>query len=76
MDYPTEYSLSESLKSEHRQRFYEQNKTIAIAMILIVFLLPFVGVFVRGLLGAVCGVVLSVLAYYFVPYLVLTMRKM
>ncbi|MGB0910802.1 MAG: hypothetical protein ACPGYT_10585 [Nitrospirales bacterium] len=71
----SELSLRDSLKSEQRQRFYEQNKTIAIVMIVIVFLLPFVGVFVRGLLGAVGGVVISILAYYFVPYMVLMVRK-
>ena len=40
-------------------------------MILIVFLLPFVGLYITGLFGAVLGVVLSVAAYYLTPYVVL-----
>ena len=74
MAYPSELSFSESLKSAHRQYFYEQNKPLAIGMILIVLLMPFAGMMVRGLLGAVCGAVLSVVAYYLAPYLVLKMR--
>ena len=74
MDFPTELSLSNSLKAEQRRLFYERNTTIAVVMILIVFLMPFAGVFVRGLFGAVCGVGLSVLAYYLTPYIVLKMR--
>jgi len=44
-------------------------------MILIVFLAPFVGIFVNGLIGAVWGVGLSVLGYYFAPYAVLKLRE-
>jgi len=55
--------------------FYQQNPRIAIAMILIVFLAPFVGIFVKGLIGAVWGVGLSVLGYYFAPYAVRKLRE-
>ena len=40
----------------------------AIAMILIVFLLPFAGLYVTGLLGPVLGVLISVAGYYLTPY--------
>ena len=40
-------------------------------MIVLVFLAPFVGLFIQGLAGVVWGVVLSALAYYLTPYLVL-----
>ena len=66
-------SFTDSLKSEQRKQFYEQKKKMAIAMILIVFLMPFIGVYVSGLFGAACGVVLSVLAFYLTPYVVLRM---
>jgi uncharacterized membrane protein len=62
------------LKSEERKDFYERNKPIAICMILVVLLVPIVGAFVRGLFGAVLGVVISVLAYYLTPYVVLRLR--
>lgn len=38
-------------------------------MILILFLAPFAGLYVTGLLGSVVGVVLSVAAYYLMPLL-------
>ena len=53
-------SFSESLTNARRTAFYESHKPIAVVMILIVFLLPFVGVFLRGLIGAVSGVIISV----------------
>lgn len=66
-------SFSESLTSARRMAFYENHKAVAVVMILIVFLLPFVGLFVRGLIGAVSSVLISVLCYYLTPYLVLTL---
>ena len=38
-------------------------------MIFIVFLLPFAGLFVYGLIGAAASVVISALGYYLTPYL-------
>ncbi|GJL55058.1 MAG: hypothetical protein NPIRA02_21900 [Nitrospirales bacterium] len=63
------------MHSAQRQRFYEQHIRIAIAMILIVFLLPFAGVFLHGLSGAMWGVGHSVLAYYLAPYTVFKLRS-
>lgn len=62
------------LKGEERTRFYERNKPIAVLMIVIVLMLPIMGAFAWGLPGAVLAVVLSVLAYYFTPYLILRLR--
>ncbi|GAB1724742.1 MAG: hypothetical protein GDA65_08705 [Nitrospira sp. CR1.1] len=62
-------SLSESLTLERRMAFYERHKPVAVFMILVVFLLPFAGLFVYGLLGAVVSVIMSVLGYYLTPYL-------
>lgn len=62
-------SLSESLTPEHRTAFYEGHKPVAILMILLVFLLPFAGLVVYGLIGAVASVLLSALSYYLTPYL-------
>ena len=63
-------SLSESLTPERRTAFYERHKPIAVVMIVLVFLLPFVGVLVYGLLGAAASVMVSVVGYYLTPYLV------
>ena len=60
-------SLSESLTGDHRRGFYERHRSLAVLMILILFLAPFAGLYVTGLLGAAIGVVLSVAAYYLMP---------
>lgn len=65
-------SFSDSLKGEERRKFYEEHRSIAIVMILIVFLFPFAGLYVTGLFGAVLGVVVSVAFYYLTPYIWLT----
>lgn len=64
----SELSFADSLKSEQRRAFYERHHTIAIAMILIVFLLPFAGLYVTGLFGVVLGMIVSALAYCLTPY--------
>jgi len=74
MPLPSDLSFSDSLKESQRREFYERHKSIAVMMILVVFLLPFVGLSITGLFGAVLGVVLSVLAYYLTPYVVLKLR--
>ena len=71
----SELSFANSLKSEQRQGFYERHKPIAVAMILIVFLLPIVGVFVLGLSGGVLGVLVSAAGYVLTPYAVLKLRE-
>jgi hypothetical protein len=70
---PSHVSFSDSLTLARRTAFYERHKRIAVVMILLVFLLPFFGVYVRGLIGAAAGVMISVLCYYLTPYLVLTL---
>ncbi|MET0515336.1 MAG: hypothetical protein ABW047_08440 [Nitrospiraceae bacterium] len=67
-------SFTDSLKEPQRRGFYERHRSIAVAMILVVFLLPFIGLFVTGLFGAVLGVIVSVMAYYLTPYVVLRLR--
>lgn len=69
-------SFADSLKSEARTGFYERHKPIAVAMILIVFLLPIAGVFVLGLSGGVLGVIVSAAAYLLTPYAVLKLRDL
>ena len=44
-------------------------------MILILFLFPLIGVFAKGLSGAVLGVLISVLAYYLAPYSLLKLGE-
>ena len=72
---PSELSFADSLKSDERTGFYERHKPIAVAMILIVFLLPIAGVFVLGLSGGVLGVIVSAAAYFLTPYAVLKLRE-
>ena len=61
-------SFTDSLNSDQRRQFYERHRSIAILMILIVFLSPFAGLSVTGLFGAVLGVLFSVAGYYLMPY--------
>jgi hypothetical protein len=74
MPLPSNPSLSDSLKSSYRTAFYESHKSIALAMILIVFLAPLFGVAIKGFHGAVIGLLLSIAAYYIAPYLVMKLR--
>lgn len=62
-------SFAESLTPERRTAFYEGHKPVAVLMILIVFLLPFAGLFAYGLTGTIAGVIVSVFGYYLTPYL-------
>ena len=71
MALPPDLSLADSFKSDHRKAFYERHKGVALVMIMIVFLLPLFGVFVNGLPGAALGMLISVLAYYLAPYVLL-----
>ena len=64
-------SFTDCLKSDRRREFYERHKRLAIMMILIVFLLPFAGLLIKGLFGAVLGALISFAAYYLAPYVVL-----
>jgi len=65
-------SFIESFNSERRRQFYEGHRSLALLMILVVFLSPFAGLYVAGLFGAVTGVLLSFAAYYLTPFLWLT----
>jgi hypothetical protein len=67
-------SFSMSLKSDQRRAFYERNKPIAVALIVIVFVAPILGVFLQGLTGLFWGMTGSVLGYYLTPYVVSKMR--
>jgi hypothetical protein len=73
MSYGYGMSFTDSLKGEERRKFYEQHRSIAIAMIAIVFLSPFAGLYVTGLFGVALGVVVSVAFYYLTPYVWLTL---
>jgi hypothetical protein len=62
-------TLTESFNADFRRRFYEGRRSLALLMILIVFLAPFAGLYVARLPGAVIGVLLSFAAYYLTPFL-------
>jgi len=55
--------------SEYRRKFYEGHRSLALLMILIVFLSPFAGLYVAALFGAIIGVLLSFAAYYVTPFI-------
>jgi hypothetical protein len=71
---PSNRSFTDSLRTADRAAFYEHHKSIAVVMILIVFLLPLAGVYVTGLFGAIFGVIISILCYYLTPYVWLTLE--
>lgn len=62
-------SFADLLNADERRRFYEAHRSIAIGMIWLVFLAPFIGLYVTGLFGAVLGGLLSVAAYFLTPYI-------
>ncbi|MEC4890476.1 MAG: hypothetical protein RI101_10490 [Nitrospira sp.] len=68
-------SFAESLTSDRRRQFYEDHRSIAVLMILIVFLSPFAGLYVTGLFGAVLGLLSSIVAYYLTPFIWLTIGR-
>lgn len=69
MSADSDCSLTESFNADFRRRFYEGHRSLALLMILIVFLSPFAGLYVASLFGAVIGVLCSFVAYYLTPYL-------
>ena len=58
-----------SFSAEARRAFYEGHRSLALFMILIVFVAPFAGLYVAGLLGVVIGVLVSAAAYMLTPCL-------
>ena len=58
-----------AFSAEARRTFYEGHRSLALLMILIVFLAPFAGLYVAGLLGVVLGVLISGAAYVLTPCL-------
>ena len=71
----TEPSFTDSLKADQRRQFYERNKPIAVALIVIVFVAPILGVLLKGLAGLFWGMTVSVLGYYLTPYVVMKLRE-
>ncbi len=71
MALPPDISFADSLKSAQRKAFYEDHKDLALGMILVVFLFPLFGVYISGLLGAALGMLISIIAYFLTPYVIL-----
>lgn len=65
----SDLSFTATFSSDCRRRFYEGHRSIALLMILIVFLSPFAGLYVANLFGALIGLLLSFAAFYFTPYI-------
>lgn len=65
----SDHSFTDSFNSDDRRRFYEGHRSLALLMILFVFLSPFAGLYVANLPGSVIGLLLSFAAYYLTPYL-------
>lgn len=57
------------LSAEGRRTFYEQHRAVAAVMIGVVFVAPFAGLYVAGLIGAAIAVGGSVLMYSLTPLL-------
>jgi uncharacterized iron-regulated membrane protein len=62
-------SSASSFSTEARRKFYEGHRSMALFMLLIVFMAPFAGLYVAGLLGVVAGVLVSAAAYVLTPFL-------
>jgi hypothetical protein len=65
---PLIISFPDSFKSVQRRAFYDQHQLLAVSMIVIVLILPFVGLLVSGLFGVLAGALVSFAAYYLAPY--------
>ena len=68
-------SIAEALTGNYRRTFYECHRSLALAMILILLLAPFAGLYVTGLLGSILGLVFSLAAYYLTPALWLMLGR-
>ena len=66
---PDRSDSAASFSVESRRAFYEGHRSLALFMILIVFVAPFAGLYVAGLLGVVLGVLISGAAYVLTPCL-------
>ena len=51
--------FTESLTYVHRRAFYAEHQLLAVWMIVIVLVLPFVGLLLSGLLGVIAGGLVS-----------------
>jgi hypothetical protein len=58
----------ESLTYDQRSAFYAEHQLLAVWMIVIVLVLPFVGLLVGGLFGVIVGALVSFAAFYLMPY--------
>lgn len=58
-----------ALTADARRTFYAQHRAVAIVLIALVFIAPFVGLYLAGLLGAAIAVGLSALVYSLMPLL-------
>ena len=68
MAFPLVMSFTDSLTHVQRRAFYDHHQLLAVSMILIVLILPFVGLLVSGLFGVIAGALVSFAAYYLAPY--------
>lgn len=66
---PDRSDSAASFSAEARRTFYEGHQSLARFMILFVFMAPFAGLYVAGLLGVVLGVLVSGAAYVLTPSL-------
>lgn len=60
--------FTESLTYGQRRAFYAEHQLLAVWMIVIVLVLPFVGLLVGGLFGVIVGALVSFAAFYLMPY--------
>ena len=60
--------FTESLTHVQRRAFYAEHQLLAVWMIVIVLVLPFVGLLLSGLLGVIAGGLVSFAAFYLMPY--------
>ena len=61
-------SFSDSLKYVQRRAFYDQHRLLAVSMIVMVLILPFVGLIISGIFGVITGALVSFAAFYLMPY--------
>ena len=71
MPAPLAMTFADSIKYAQRRTFYDQHQRLAVSMIVMVLILPFIGLLISGLFGVIAGGLVSFGAYYLAPYVVL-----
>ena len=67
--------IKDSVEWESRREFFEENPKIKWIIVAITIGSPFLGLFLRGLIGIIIGLVISIVSYILGPYAIIKVRE-